>query len=306
MTWTGWIARAWLTLLKKADKVTDSLPVVRTVADLRAKVTEARSAGKKIGLVPTMGALHHGHLSLVDIVAKSTDFVVVSIFVNPTQFGEGEDFDAYPRDEDTDLNKLSSTVADLVFIPEVSEMYPEGDASKVTISGISDRFEGEHRPGHFDGVATVVSKLFMQCLPDAAVFGEKDYQQLAVVRQFVRDLNMPVEVIGAPIVREADGLAASSRNVYLDRSEREIAGQFNVILKKLVSDVQNGATPHDAEDAAAHALLEAGFHAVDYVKIVDPVTLVPLEKFSGIARVIAVARLGKVRLLDNMAIGTPS
>ncbi len=281
----------------------DTPPVVRTIADLRANVAKARSAGCKIGLVPTMGALHHGHLSLVDVISKSTDFIVVSIFVNPTQFGEGEDFDAYPRDEQSDLSKLASTDADLVYIPEVREMYPEGDASKVSVSGVSDRFEGEHRPGHFDGVATVVSKLFMQCQPDTAVFGEKDYQQLAVIRQFVRDLAIPVEVIGAPIVREADGLAASSRNVYLSGPGRKVAGAFNVILKNLVHEVESGQRVREAERTAFNALLDAGFDAVDYVSVVDPATLEPLEQLSGQARVISVARLEKVRLLDNMAVG---
>lgn len=297
------IAQAWPTPLKKVVEVIPSPIVVRTVADLRANVAEARKSGKKIGLVPTMGALHHGHLSLLDVVSKQADFNVVSIFVNPTQFGEGEDFEAYPRDEQTDLNKLARTEADLVYIPNVAEMYPVGDATKVSVSDISDKFEGEHRPGHFDGVATVVSKLFMQCLPDVAVFGEKDYQQLAVIRQFVRDLSIPVEVLGAPIVREADGLAASSRNVYLSASEREIAGQFNLVLKKLVHAVENGMGLRDAEKKAVEALLAAGFQTVDYISIVDPATLAPLTEFSGHGRVISVARLGKVRLLDNMAIG---
>lgn len=297
-------AQAWQLPLKKVVNMTVSPPVARTVADLRARTADARKSGKKIGLVPTMGALHHGHLSLVDVVANQSDFVVVSIFVNPTQFGEGEDFEAYPRDEQADLTKLAQTGADLVYIPNVAEMYPAGDASKVSVSGISDKFEGEHRPGHFDGVATVVSKLFMQCLPDVAVFGEKDYQQLAVIRQFVRDLSIPVHVVGAPIIRESDGLAASSRNVYLSSGERQIAGQFNLVLKKLVHAVENGSVLRDAEQAAVEALLSAGFDTVDYVSIVDPATLEPLIEFKGHARVISVARLGKVRLLDNMAIGS--
>lgn len=283
-----------------------SIAVVRTVKELREKVASARSAGKTIGLVPTMGALHHGHLSLVDVVSQSADFIVVSIFVNPTQFGEGEDFDAYPRDEQSDLNKLASTQASLVYIPDVSEMYPDDDATTVSVSKVSEKYEGAHRPGHFDGVATVVSKLFLQCLPDKAVFGEKDYQQLAVIRQFARDLSIPVDVIGAPIIREPDGLAASSRNVYLDAHARDIAGQFNVILRQLVQNAENGMGLREAEKKAASELLDAGFDAVDYVNIVHPATLEPFETTTGYARVIAVVRLGKVRLLDNMAITLPA
>ena len=285
--------------------MTDLPDVVRTVAELRARVSIAKAEGHKIGLVPTMGALHHGHLSLVDVIGKQCDFVVVSIFVNPTQFGEGEDFDAYPRDELEDLKKLAPTAATLVYAPAVSEMYPDGDMTTVSVSDISQNYEGEHRPGHFDGVATVVSKLLLQCLPDTAIFGEKDFQQLAVIRRFVKDLSIPVSIIGGPIIREEDGLAASSRNVYLDEETRTIAGQFNLILKRLVANAQEGRNLRGAERAAEQALLQAGFDAVDYVSIVDPDTLRPLDTLNRDARVIAVARLQKVRLLDNMAIEVP-
>lgn len=279
--------------------------VVRSVDELRACVREARKGGSKVGLVPTMGALHHGHLSLVAEAAKDADFVIVSIFVNPTQFGEGEDFEAYPRDEATDLEKLSTTNTNLVYIPNVQEMYPEGDATTVSVSGVSENFEGAHRPGHFDGVATVVSKLLLQCLPDVAVFGEKDYQQLAVIRQFVRDLAIPCRIIGAPIIREEDGLAASSRNVYLSPEARQIAGTFNRTLKDLVRAVEAGTELRSAEQVATDRLLANGFAAVDYVSVVDADTLALLDQFTGHARVIAVARLETVRLLDNMAIGAP-
>ncbi|NVJ98404.1 MAG: pantoate--beta-alanine ligase [Alphaproteobacteria bacterium] len=283
--------------------MTDLCPAVRTVADLRAHVKAWRADGLKVGLVPTMGALHHGHLSLVEAIAEKVDRVVVSIFVNPTQFGEGEDFDAYPRTEETDRTKLAGTPASLVFAPNGAEMYPAGFASNISVSGISDRFEGAARPGHFDGVATVVTKLLLQCLPDVAIFGEKDYQQLAVIRRFATDLDIPVEIMAGTLIRENDGLAASSRNAYLNPQEREIAGQFNVILKQLVSDAEKGMALRKTEAKATDALLAAGFKAVDYVSIVDADTLEPLETLSGPARVLAVARIGSVRLLDNMAIG---
>lgn len=279
--------------------------IVRTTAALRAQVLQFRQAGKTIGLVPTMGALHHGHLSLIEAITAHVDVPIVSIFVNPTQFGEGEDFASYPRDEKTDLGKLSTTKTSLVFIPTVEEMYPDGDASKVLVKGITDKFEGAARPGHFDGVATVVSKLLQQCQPDVAIFGEKDFQQLAVIRRFVRDLHMPVKVIGGPIVREHDGLAASSRNVYLTEKGRKTAGQLNLVLKQLVKSVQAGKDISEAEASATNALLGAGFSSVDYVSVVDPATLEPIAKFTQIARVLAVARIDGVRLLDNMAIEAP-
>jgi len=282
--------------------MTNSPSIVRTVAALREQVNDWKRQGLTVGLVPTMGALHHGHLSLVHAIAAKADRIIVSIFVNPTQFGEGEDFDKYPRTEAEDCLKLESTPANLVFAPNAAEMYPSGFASKVSVSGISDRFEGALRPGHFDGVATVVSKLLLQAMPDVAIFGEKDYQQLAVIRRFVADLNIPVEIMGGTLIREADGLAASSRNVYLNAEERQIAGQFNLILKKLVADVESGTPPRHAEEAASQALLDAGFLSVDYVAVVDKDSLEPLERVEGEARVIAVARLGGVRLLDNMAI----
>lgn len=279
------------------------VPVVRTVEDLRTQVKAWRREGLRVGLVPTMGALHHGHLSLVDAIAEKADRIVVSIFVNPTQFGEGEDFDAYPRQERADLEKLAATPASLVFAPTPKDMYPDGFASSVSVAGITDGFEGAERPEHFNGVATVVTKLLLQCLPDVAIFGEKDFQQLAVIRRFVADLDIPVEIMGGALVREEDGLAASSRNAYLNPEEREVAGQFNRILLDLVAAVEGGGVVREAEKAATERLLEAGFKSVDYVTVVDPNTLAPLTKLNGPARVLAVARLGKVRLLDNMAIG---
>lgn len=281
----------------------NTLPaVVRTVAELRKFTEEQRRLARTIGLVPTMGALHHGHLSLVNEISRHVDTPIVSIFVNPTQFGEGEDFSSYPRNEETDLEKLATTNTAVVYAPSVEDMYPNGDMTTVIVDQITEKFEGTERPGHFAGVATVVSKLLLQCLPDVAIFGEKDFQQLAVIKRFVKDLHIPVNIIGGPIIRETDGLAASSRNMYLDTAERKIAGQLNVILKHMIKSIDLGKSIKQAENTAIEQLLETGFSDVDYVSVVEPETLKPLEILEKPARLIAVARIGKVRLLDNMAI----
>jgi len=277
-------------------------PIVRTVAELRSHVADWRAEGHRVGLVPTMGALHKGHLSLVSEIAKHSDKIIVSIFVNPTQFGENDDLDKYPRREADDQKKLAQTPADLIFAPTVETMYPEGHSTSVAISGISEILEGAERPGHFEGVATIVSKLLMQSTPDVAIFGEKDFQQLAVIRQFVRDLDMPVEITGGTLVREADGLAYSSRNAYLNPKERHIAGQLNLALKGLIIAVEAGETLRAAEENARKSLLAAGFLAVDYITVADKTTLRPVETLANGAQVLAVARIGGVRLLDNMAI----
>ncbi|WP_262695585.1 pantoate--beta-alanine ligase [Kordiimonas aquimaris] len=276
--------------------------VVRTVTELRAFISDQRNLGHSIGLVPTMGALHHGHLSLVDVISQHVDTPIVSIFVNPTQFGEGEDFSEYPRTEQADLEKLATTNTALVYAPSVEEMYPNGDVTTVTVDQITEMFEGTERPGHFAGVATVVSKLLLQCMPNVAIFGEKDFQQLAVIKRFVKDLHIPVNVIGGPIIREADGLAASSRNVYLNATERKTAGQLNVILKNMIKSVRDGEPIKQAENKTTQQLLDAGFSSVDYVSVVEPETLKPMEELAMPARLVAVARIGKVRLLDNMPI----
>ena len=203
--------------------MTRVIPIVRTVAELRADRAKWRKAGEKIALVPTMGALHQGHLSLVALAKEKADRAVVSIFVNPIQFGPREDFHLYPRDEAGDLAKLAAAGADLVFIPDVAEMYPAGFSTRINVGDLTEDLCGAARPNHFDGVATVVAKLLLQCAPDVAIFGEKDYQQLLVIRRMVRDLNLPVEILGGPIVREKDGLALSSRNAYLSPAERRIA-----------------------------------------------------------------------------------
>ncbi len=282
--------------------MTDSPEVLRTVEDIRKCVHNWKAQGLKVGLVPTMGALHPGHLSLVKAISDHVDRIIVSIFVNPTQFGAHEDLNAYPRQEKEDCQKLTNTPADVVYAPSVETMYPSGHVTRVTLDDISEILEGANRIGHFDGVATVVSKLFMQCQPDVAIFGEKDYQQLAVIKQFTKDLDIPVKVIGGELIREDDGLAMSSRNAYLTASERKIAGTFNVLLKELVAKVEAGASLRECETEATQKLLDAGFTAVDYVSIINKDTFVEISEITEEARVVSVARLGAIRLLDNMAI----
>jgi pantoate--beta-alanine ligase len=262
------------------------MKIVRTVAELRAEVAAWRKAGARVGLVPTMGALHAGHLALVENARKRAGRVVVSIFVNPAQFAPHEDFDRYPRTLDSDCAKLEGR-ADLVFAPSVAEMYPSGFATRIEVGGPALGLESDFRPHFFSGVATVVAKLLIAALPDAAVFGEKDYQQLLVIRRLTADLALPIEIVGAPIVREADGLAMSSRNAYLGERERAVAGKMNVILKAATS-----------EEQATRALLEAGFDSADYVAIRDAATLG--QAGDGPRRILAAAKIGKTRLIDNM------
>jgi pantoate--beta-alanine ligase len=278
--------------------------IVRSVEDLRAVVSRWRGDGMSVGLVPTMGAIHVGHLSLVSETKSRCDKVIASIFVNPTQFGENEDFDAYPADEALDVQKLSGAGTDLVFCPGRDDVYPEGFSTIVSVTGVTSGLCGPFRPGHFDGVATVVAKLLLQCLPDIAVFGEKDYQQLLVIRQLVSDLNIPVDIVGAPIIREEDGLAMSSRNRYLSAEERALAPELNRVLRS-VSDAVI-AKPADCEricSLARSELLEIGFASVDYVGVCDAETLELLKSYSESARVFGAARLGTARLIDNIPVG---
>lgn len=278
--------------------------IVRTVAELRARVAAWRAAGLKVGLVPTMGALHAGHLSLVTAARREADRVVASVFVNPTQFGPTEDFSAYPRQEARDALMLAEAGAHLLYAPSVGEMYPEGFATTVSVAGLSEGLCGDVRPGHFQGVATVVSKLLLQALPDVAVFGEKDYQQLQVIRRVVRDLDIPVAVRGAATVREADGLAMSSRNAYLTAAERAVAPALHRVLSGLADRLAGGgevAAP--LLDHGRRDLLAAGFAAVDYVELRDAATLAPLDRADRPARLLAAVRLGKARLIDNVAVG---
>jgi pantoate--beta-alanine ligase len=268
--------------------------IVTTVAELRQALAPLRAG--RVGMVPTMGALHDGHLSLVDAARAACGHVVVSIFVNPTQFAPHEDFDAYPRTLDADLAKLGDV--DVVFAPTVREMYPEGYATTITVGGPSAGLETDFRPHFFAGVATVVGKLLIAALPDAAIFGQKDYQQLLVVRRLARDLGLPTKIVGAPIVREADGLALSSRNAYLSPEERKVAGRLNLVLK----DTARGGDLRAAEADGAAALKAVGFDSVDYVAIRDAATLAAIETLDHPARVLAAAKIGRTRLIDNMPI----
>ncbi len=279
-----------------------AVTTVKTVADLRSHVAKWRKEGERVALVPTMGALHAGHLSLVTLARGKADRVVVSIFINPIQFGPREDFKTYPRQEASDLDKLAKAGADLVFVPDGAEMYPEGFSTRVKVFDLTDDLCGAARPNHFEGVATVVTKLLLQAGPDLAVFGEKDYQQLLVVRRLVRDLNIPVEIVGAPIVREEDGLALSSRNVYLSPAERKTAP----LLYRTISEVAANLAKGEGADAAALAgrfKLEAAGFRIDYVAVRDPETLKPLSgPVKPGTRVLAAAYLGKTRLIDNVAV----
>jgi pantoate--beta-alanine ligase len=282
---------------------TMTLPIVRTVADLRAHVAGWRRQGLRIGLVPTMGALHDGHLTLVRHARTRADRVVASVFVNPTQFGPNEDFSLYPRDETGDAAKLAAAGCDLLFAPDASMMYPPGFSTAIDVGPVTRRWEGACRPGHFQGVATVVAKLLLQAGPDVACFGEKDYQQLCLIRQLVRDLDIPVAIDGVPTVREADGLALSSRNAYLTADQRQVAGQLNHVMREVIARLLAGADVAQSVAAGEAALLGLGFAAIDYLAVVDAATLEPLGALSGrSARLICTARLGGVRLLDNMPV----
>ena len=281
--------------------MTSPIQTARTVSDLRARLAKWRKVGESVARVPTMGALHEGHLSLVELAKSKADHVVVSIFVNPIQFGPREDFKLYPRDEAGDLVKLAKAGADLVFAPEVTEMYPQGFSTQVRVGDLTEDLCGAARPNHFDGVATVVTKLLLQCAPDLAVFGEKDYQQLLVIRRLVRDLNVPVEIVPGPIVREKDGLALSSRNAYLSPSERKTAPLLYLTISAVAADLAQGRGCDDAVVAARFKLDAAGFR-VDYVAVRDPDTLKPLSGPVKRARVLAAAYLGKTRLIDNVPV----
>jgi len=290
-----------------ADLESPETPVVRTVADLRKTVQGWRRQGLRVGLVPTMGALHHGHLSLVELIRERVDRVVVSIFVNPKQFGPNEDFDRYPRQEAADRDKLSAIGTDLLYAPGVDEIYPPGFATTVSVKGLTEGLCGAARPGHFDGVTTVVSKLLLQCLADVAIFGEKDYQQYAVLKHMARDLDIPTEVIGAPIMRDPDGLATSSRNVYLSEDERQKALTLPRTLTGIVKALEAGRQDiRPLLDKGREDLLKGGFDSVDYLELRDAETLETVETLTRPARVLAAGYMGKTRLIDNMAVTPPS
>jgi pantoate--beta-alanine ligase len=274
---------------------------VRTVADLRAAVAAWRRGGDSIGVVPTMGALHRGHLSLVAAARAACRRCIATLFVNPKQFGPREDLARYPRQEEADRALLDAAGCDLLFAPAVEEMYPPGFSTTVSLAGVTDRWEGEARPGHFAGVATVVAKLLLQALADKAFFGEKDYQQLQAVTRMVRDLDIPTEIVGCPTVRDADGLALSSRNAYLDASERRAAPALFRVITAIAAAAAEGRDVAAAIASGKAALLAAGFASIDYLALVEAITLEPIAALDRPGRVIAAARLGAVRLIDNVA-----
>jgi len=265
-----------------------------------AESLAALRRGGTVALVPTMGALHAGHISLIEEARRRADRVVATIFVNPTQFGAGEDLNRYPRREDADAEMLREAGCNLLWMPGVEDIYPLGFATTVSVSGLSDRWEGEARPGHFDGVATVVAKLLLSVRPDIAIFGEKDFQQLAVIRRMVEDLAVGVEIVGAPTVRDPDGLALSSRNAYLSDEDRESALVLPRSLDRAREAILSGSDLDSALRTARQELAQAGFSKIDYVALVDAVTLEPLSRPAGRMRLIAAATIGGTRLIDNL------
>jgi len=285
------------------DPAASALPVVRTIADLRETVSAWRRQGFTVGFVPTMGALHEGHLSLVREAGRRADKVVASVFVNPTQFAPTEDLDAYPRQEGRDAELLAGAGCDLLYAPAVAEMYPDGVTTTISVGAPAEGLEGAFRPQMFGGVALVVSKLLHQVQPDVAVFGEKDWQQLMVVRRMVRDLDMPVQIVGLPTARDDHGLALSSRNAYLSEAELAVARQLNGVLAEAGVRASQGDAVADAERWAEEALKAAGFDSVDYVAIRRAEDLSAFDgALDGPARILAAAKIGRTRLIDNMAV----
>ncbi len=273
-----------------------------TVAELRAATAAFRQAGERVALVPTMGALHAGHLALIAEARRRAGRVIASVFVNPTQFGPGEDFDRYPRQLEADARLLAEAGCDLLFAPAAEEVYPPGFATAVRVRGLSERWCGTFRPGHFEGVATIVLKLLHMAAPDLALFGEKDWQQLAIIRRLVRDLDLPVEIVGVPTVRAEDGLALSSRNAYLEGGARAAAAALPRVLRAAAAALAAGG-PVEATLAQARAdLAAAGFDPIDYLALVDEETLAPLDRLAPGARLLAAARIGGTRLIDNLAV----
>ena len=278
------------------------MQIIRDLSALDDALADWASDGDDIALVPTMGALHEGHLTLVARARELADKVVVSIFVNPLQFNDPSDLERYPRQEDSDLAKLEAAGCDLVWLPTPTDLYPHGFATTISVGGISERWEGEHRPGHFDGVATVVAKLLISVVPIVALFGEKDFQQLAVIRRMTEDLGLGTRIVGVQTVRHEDGLALSSRNALLSADERAAALALPNALNEAAEAIRSGEPVGRALDAAKARLSDAGFRSVDYVALVDAGTLEPLsERGSEAARLIAAAAIGTTRLIDNLA-----
>jgi pantoate--beta-alanine ligase len=277
--------------------------IIRTVSEMQSRARTLAHQGRTIGFVPTMGYLHDGHLSLMRRARQESDVVVTSIFVNPTQFGPHEDFERYPRDEEGDRKKCESAGVDFLFIPAAAEMYPEKPVVFVMVEGITGILEGAIRPGHFRGVATVVSKLFNIVKPAKAYFGQKDYQQCAVIRRMVKDLNMDVEIVVLPTVREADGLAMSSRNSYLSADERRTAAIIHRALSAAEHLVKAGVKePEKVKNKTLAVLKEEPGISIDYVEVADPETLAPLSEMKGAAVIVVAVRLGRTRLIDNLLI----
>jgi pantoate--beta-alanine ligase len=279
--------------------------IIREVEPLKAAIAELRAEGGRIALVPTMGALHEGHMALVAEARRRAAHVVASIFVNPTQFGPDEDLAAYPRRETADAAMLEREGCAILWAPEAATMYPDGPAATLSVAGLAEGLEGAARPGHFDGVATIVARLFDQVKPDVAIFGEKDYQQLAVIRQLVRDLGLDVEIVCVPTQRDADGLALSSRNAYLSEEERIAARALPRALGEAAQAIAGGAEVAEALTRARARLESAGFDPVDYVELRDAETLAPVTALNRPARLLAAARIGRTRLIDNLLVEPP-
>ena len=279
------------------------MQIIRDIATLHRAVDALKRDGKSVAMVPTMGSLHDGHMSLVRMGKRIADHVVVSIFVNPTQFGPNEDFDAYPRDEARDAALLAQEGVALLWAPDVAVMYPNGHSTHIEVAELGADYCGAARPGHFDGVATVVAKLFNQVRPDVAIFGEKDWQQLAIIRRMARDLDFKLDILGAPIARDGDGLALSSRNAYLGEEQRAAATAFPDALKSAAAAIAGGADVAASLIEAEKAILAGGFDSVDYVALADAESLVRIDAFRAPARLLAAARIGKTRLIDNYPVG---
>jgi pantoate--beta-alanine ligase len=276
--------------------------IIRDPDALSQALTVLREGGGTIAFVPTMGALHAGHMALVAEGRRRADHVVTSIFVNPTQFGANEDLATYPRREAADAAMLETHGCEILWAPDAATMYPDGLAATVHVAGIGDDLDGAARPGHFDGVATVVSRLFGQVRPDIALFGEKDYQQLAVIRKMVRDLDLPVEIVAVPTQRDEDGLALSSRNAYLSEEERLAARILPRALGEAAQAIESGAPIDEALGRARARLAEAGFDPIDYIELRDAESLAPLAGLDRPARLLAAARIGRTRLIDNLPV----
>lgn len=278
------------------------MQIIRDPRALTSAVKTLKEGGESLALVPTMGALHAGHMALITEAGKHADRVSASIFVNPMQFGAGEDLGRYPRQEEADAAMLEAAGCDLLWLPTSQQIYPEGFATSVRVAEVSERWEGEARPGHFDGVATVVAKLLVAVAPDFALFGEKDFQQLAVIRRMVADLGLPVEIVGVPTVRDTDGLALSSRNAYLSGDERSLALALPRGLEKARARIISGDPVGPVLAEAKQSLVDAGFLKVDYLALVDSATLEPLSIPHGEMRLIAAATIGGTRLIDNVRV----